>query len=127
MALVLLGCSSNQEQNQVDIERKQLFDNNWKFYLGDTVSAESKDFNDGKIASAEIALELRKIFGKRVLGPHSPLVSRVKNWYLHQIILKIEKKASFQKAKLLLKDKLDNLETREKFRKVRINIDVDPF
>lgn len=87
----------------------------------------SKDFSDGKIASAEMALELRKIFGKRVLGPHSPLVSRVKNWYLHQIILKIEKKASFQKAKLLLKDKLDSLETSEKFRKVRINIDVDPF
>ncbi|MCF8378625.1 MAG: primosomal protein N' [Bacteroidales bacterium] len=87
----------------------------------------SKDFSEGKNASADLAHELRKVFGKRVLGPHSPLVSRVKNWYLHQIILKIEKKASFQRAKLLLNDKIGMLETTDKFRKVRINIDVDPY
>lgn len=27
-------------------ERKQLFDNNWKFFLGDTASAKAKEFND---------------------------------------------------------------------------------
>lgn len=91
------------------------------------IQIKSKEFNDGKIAASELSIELRKIFGKRVLGPHTPLVSRVKNWYLHQIILKIEKKASFKKAKLLLTEKLDALESDNKIKKVRINIDVDPF
>jgi beta-galactosidase len=27
-------------------ERKQLFDNNWKFFQGDTISAKSRDFSD---------------------------------------------------------------------------------
>jgi beta-galactosidase len=27
-------------------ERKQLFDYNWKFFLGDTAAAKSKNFND---------------------------------------------------------------------------------
>ena len=87
----------------------------------------SKDFKDGKIAAEELSQQLRGIFGKRVLGPHTPLVSRVKNWYLHQIILKVEKKSSFQKAKLLLREKLKSLSTMSTFKKVRINIDVDPF
>ena len=33
-------------QNKLNIERKQLFDYDWKFYLGDTASAKLKDFND---------------------------------------------------------------------------------
>jgi beta-galactosidase len=31
---------------QTSSERKQLFDNNWKFFLGDTVSAKENNFND---------------------------------------------------------------------------------
>ena len=31
---------------QVNIQRKQLFDNDWKFFLGDAPSASAKEFND---------------------------------------------------------------------------------
>jgi beta-galactosidase len=33
-------------QGSINAGRKQLFDYNWKFFLGDTISAKSKDFND---------------------------------------------------------------------------------
>jgi len=35
-------------QEPASMERKQLFDYSWKFFLGDTVSAGSKDFDDKK-------------------------------------------------------------------------------
>lgn len=47
IACLLLPCSMVcQAQNQGKIERKLLFDYKWKFYLGDTPAAKSKDFND---------------------------------------------------------------------------------
>jgi len=44
--LLLAGINFSLAQSQNGIERKQLFDYNWKFFLGDTMSAKSKDFND---------------------------------------------------------------------------------
>jgi len=44
LLVLLVSTFSGYAQNT--IKRKQLFDNNWKFFLGDTASASSKDFND---------------------------------------------------------------------------------
>jgi beta-galactosidase len=44
--LFLAGNIACQAQNPDKTERKQLFDNNWKFFQGDIASAKSKDFND---------------------------------------------------------------------------------
>jgi beta-galactosidase len=44
--LLLAGNIACHAQNPIKTERKQLFDNNWKFFQGDTASAKSKDFND---------------------------------------------------------------------------------
>jgi beta-galactosidase len=49
MALVLillLSIFSSFAQIKSNIERKKLFDFDWKFYLGDTSSARLKEFND---------------------------------------------------------------------------------
>lgn len=43
---LLVICFSARSQKQASIERKQLFDLNWKFFMGDTASAQLKDFND---------------------------------------------------------------------------------
>ncbi len=78
-------------------------------------------------AAALIASELRKIFGKRVLGPHPPIVARVKNRYIEQILLKVERKASFARARRLLAQCLESLHNHQSLKNVRINIDVDPL
>jgi beta-galactosidase len=44
--LLLAGNMVCQGENPNKTARKQLFDYKWKFYLGDTASAKSKDFND---------------------------------------------------------------------------------
>ncbi|MEJ8843662.1 sugar-binding domain-containing protein [Lacibacter sp. H375] len=54
---VLLFHSLIARQNfpyQNSVERKQLFDYNWKFFLGDTASAKSKDFNDKNWRSLDL-------------------------------------------------------------------------
>jgi beta-galactosidase len=54
---VLLSYSLLAQQNfthQESTKRKQLFDFNWKFFLGDTTSAKSKDFNDKNWRSLDL-------------------------------------------------------------------------
>jgi beta-galactosidase len=43
---LLVSCFASYAQNIATVDRKQLFDYNWKFFLGDNASAKSKDFND---------------------------------------------------------------------------------
>ena len=78
-------------------------------------------------AARLLGTALRDIFGKRVLGPHPPVVSRVKNRYIEQLILKIERKASFERAKRLLSECMETLHRDGRLKNVRINIDVDPL
>jgi beta-galactosidase len=44
--LFLVGNLACRAQNPGETERRQLFDYQWKFFLGDTASAKSRDFND---------------------------------------------------------------------------------
>jgi len=74
-----------------------------------------------------IARELKEIFSTRVLGPQYPPVRKTHNTFQKQIILKIEKEASYERARELLKDELSGLSGNEVFRSIRISVDVDPY
>ncbi|NMB06441.1 MAG: beta-galactosidase, partial [Bacteroidales bacterium] len=45
IAVLLAGCSGTNQQSE-EFERKQLFDFDWKFYLGDLQEASAASFND---------------------------------------------------------------------------------
>ena len=51
---IFMSCFPVQKQEQLSTERNQLFDNNWKFFLGDTITASEKDFNDGNWRSLDL-------------------------------------------------------------------------
>lgn len=74
-----------------------------------------------------VARDLKQIFSGRVLGPQYPPVRKMHNYFTKQIIIKIEREASFERARELLKEVLDRLAGNEVFRSVRISVDVDPF
>lgn len=78
-------------------------------------------------AAAELGQSLRFVFDKRVLGPEYPLVSRVKNLYLKDILLKLERETNLQKAKEHIQYATDKLKKNEKYSQLRIVIDVDPY
>ena len=78
------------------------------------------------LAAKELAEYLSQIFGRRVLGPEIPVISRVQTYYLENILLKIEKQASAQKAKTLLAEAIQNIRQLPAYKSLQIIADVDP-
>ncbi|MNK50666.1 Primosomal protein N' [compost metagenome] len=91
------------------------------------INVKHKDANVLNVASATLATNLRAQLGARVLGPEQPLVSRVRNYYIKQIILKIERTAAMQKVKTVLVDTIRDFNAQKDFRSVITQIDVDPY
>jgi primosomal protein N' (replication factor Y) len=71
--------------------------------------------------------DLKEIFGKRVLGPESPVISQVQLWYIKNILLKIEREKPPAKAKQLIIEAVDRLEKEKGASGLKIAIDVDPY
>ncbi len=78
-------------------------------------------------AADELAKKLRGIFGKRVLGPEYPVVSRIRNQYLKNILIKLEKGIPLPKAKEEIKNAILKLNAHPNYKPVRVVIDVDPM
>lgn len=85
-----------------------------------------KDQNMVNASAKFLADELKGHFGKRVLGPEFPLVSRIRNLYHKNILLKIERDASVVQAKKIVSDLLINFKNSD-YKSVRVQIDVDPM
>jgi len=71
--------------------------------------------------------DLKEIFGKRVLGPESPVISQVQLWYIKTILIKIERQKPPAKAKQLIIEAIERLEKEKGASSLRIAIDVDPY
>ena len=78
-------------------------------------------------ASRMLANGLRAQLGKRVLGPEQPLVSRVRNYFLMQIIVKAERDTAIQKVKSLINDTILQVNLDPAFKGVIVQVDVDPY
>lgn len=91
-----------------------------------SITVSHKDYQLTNHAARELAIHLREVFGKCVLGPEYPVVSRVKNRYLKNIILKIGSNLSLKKSKKHLVDLIESINKHPNYRAVRFTIDVDP-
>jgi primosomal protein N' (replication factor Y) len=66
--------------------------------------------------------------GSRVIGPAVPGVPRVRNFYLLDILIKLERKGALLKeTKHFLQDTVVNLHKEKGLSGVKVNIDVDPY
>jgi primosomal protein N' (replication factor Y) len=86
-----------------------------------------KDVNMVNAAAKDLADALKKQFAKRVLGPEFPLVSRVRNLYHKNILLKVERDASVVKVKKIITELLVQFKSGTDYKAVRVQIDVDPM
>ena len=88
-----------------------------------------KHKNNGLLTQAAntLAQSLRKIFGIRIFGPQAPVINRIQNYYIVNILLKIEKKSSPAKAKWILNREANNLKAIDRFKMVMVQFDVDPM
>lgn len=79
-------------------------------------------------SAQKLANLLRASLGNRILGPEPPLVSRVRNYYIQTITLKIERaNISIVKVKELIRSALLAFELDKHNTGVRTVIDVDPY
>jgi len=86
-----------------------------------------KDYNKVNDGAEWLATSLRHVFKANVLGPEFPVVSRIRNQYHKNILIKIPQNQSLIKTKSVLqKIKLRFLSTRD-FRDVRLLINVDNY
>ncbi len=75
-----------------------------------------------------LAVELRKHFGDRVIGPEFPLVGRIRNYYIKTIMLKFEKDlVSVNKAKTIIRDVITQFQTTRLSKGSVVQPDVDPY
>ena len=70
--------------------------------------------------------QLRESFKNRVLGPEYPLVSKVKNYYIKSIMLKIEADKSFSEAKNIISFLLNHMKSNKMLAGCVVHLDVDP-
>jgi primosomal protein N' (replication factor Y) len=85
-----------------------------------------KDFKILNKAAGELATDLRGSLGKRVLGPEYPLVSRIRNLYIKQIMVKMERGPNAVQIKDQIKRTIDEFQKMQVYRQVRVIVDVDP-
>lgn len=76
-------------------------------------------------SSLQLGEQLHNRFGRRVLGPVSPLIDRVRGEYRVELMLKIEVEASFSRARSILKEEISKLRENKSYRNITIICDVD--
>jgi primosomal protein N' (replication factor Y) len=69
---------------------------------------------------------LKGVFHERVIGPEFPAIARIQNYYLKEIMLKIEVSAPQQKVKERLHELTDQFFSVPRFKPIRLINDVDP-
>jgi primosomal protein N' (replication factor Y) (superfamily II helicase) len=89
------------------------------------ITLKHKNIDTLKQASEILGNELKKALGDRILGPKAPSISRVKDKFLMEILVKIEKNASPSQIKKIIRDNLGSL-YQKGFSSVRVVVDVDP-
>ncbi len=86
-----------------------------------------RDHDQLNTTAEEFANELRSILGQRVLGPEYPLVSRIKNQYIKDILVKSEKEASVSWIKKKILETIALFSENQQFKSIQVALDVDPY
>lgn len=76
-------------------------------------------------AATELGARLRERFGRRVLGPVTPAVERIRDEYLVELLLKIESGASTRRAREILRAEISRLRCGA-YKSIQLVCDVDP-
>jgi len=87
-----------------------------------------KDKHVAESAAGFVANALSKEFGDHIMGPSEPVIGRVRNMYLMEILLKMPKDIkSIDFAKHLIHQQMAILQNDRAFRSVVVQPDVDPM
>ncbi len=89
---------------------------------------ELKDRNPQKVleASQWLAKSFENYFSK-VLGPSDPLIPRIRNKYIKEIVIKLKPNKQLDQQKKMILKIIHTFNNIPQYKSVRVNIDVDPY
>ncbi|WP_430932036.1 replication restart helicase PriA [Saccharicrinis sp. 156] len=125
---VILNVINNNFKNhfQSELAERELFKYP-PFYRLIHLTVKHKNQNTVNQASDYLGQYLRGLFKERVVGPQAPTVSKIQNWHIRKIMLKIEGGVSLIKVKEMLRDAINTVVSHPGFKAVVIQADVDPM
>ncbi|MBR4837044.1 MAG: primosomal protein N' [Bacteroidales bacterium] len=85
------------------------------------------DYNKLNAAAEFFARQLRPVFKHNILGPEYPIVSRIKNQYIKQILVKFDRNDNSMRIKEIIKSEMDSFKRNSDYKSITISIDVDPI
>ena len=91
------------------------------------ITLKHKDYNRVNEGAAWLAKALGQVFGAYVLGPEFPPVSRIRNLYHKNILIKIPNDQSLQKTKAIIHRIKNSFLSIKLFRPIRLVINVDNY
>jgi primosomal protein N' (replication factor Y) len=97
------------------------------FYRLIKITLRHKNFNSVEEGAVWLGRSLTNIFKEQILGPSTPAISRVRNFYIRTIIIKIPQKQSLGATKKQLLRVKNSFQAIKEFRSIRFNIDVDNY
>lgn len=96
------------------------------FYRLIRISLKARDFQKVEQAAQWLANVLNQYLSSPVLGPVDPVVARVRNQYIKQLMIKYPDNTQRKQIKENLSRALKSLEAVGQFRAVKVNVDIDP-
>jgi primosomal protein N' (replication factor Y) len=117
--------------NYTEMYKEQLQDR-WQYkyppyYRLIKITLKHKDYNKVDSGVNWLYKALYSSFGENVLGPTAPAVSRIRNQYIKNIVIKIPPKQSLANTKNQLSKIKNTFEAVKDFRPIRFIIDVDAY
>lgn len=97
------------------------------FYRLIKITFKHKDYNRVELASDWFAKSLRQVFKANILGPEFPPISRIRNQYHKNVLIKIPQAQSLGKTKEAIAKINHSFEAVKDFRAVRVIINVDNY
>ena len=97
------------------------------FYRLVMIKLKHKDFRKLNPAAMELSSMLRPIFKQDLLGPEYPIVSRVKNLYIKQMLIKFNREHNAQQVKDIIMKQIKLFQLNPDYKSVIVQIDVDPM
>ncbi len=91
------------------------------------LTVKHRNQNTANQASDYLGAYLRSIFSHRVVGPQAPTISKIQNWHLRKIMLKIEGGVSLVKVKELINEAIITMVAHPGFKATVVLADVDPM
>lgn len=97
------------------------------FYRVVKITLRHKDFNRVEQGANWFGKSLQSLFKENVLGPTTPSISKIRNYYIRNIIIKIPQNQNLTTTKNQILRVQNAFQAVKEFRSIRLTIDVDSY